>query len=229
MALRWLLAALLTATLTLVSSLAIPASGPYVPPTLIKSIVRLQVPGDATYCTGFVIDQKRRYVLTADHCMGGSPPIIIRRSLGAEIFHIPEMDAAVIQLSEGDPLPPALKADLRPLKLEQEVAAFGYANGEGMKRINMFVVFPNLGFPGADGWFTLLAPEAISGMSGGPIFSDKGVIGMNMAGRSDPDLSVIRSIIPVYEGTKQFWSETPEGADVEVHPEVTSEGDQYKP
>jgi hypothetical protein len=198
-------AALVVTVMFLVGGLATPAPSSKVPTTVLNSIVRLQLPGGDTYCTGFVINQVKRFIMTADHCLGGNPPIVIRRQFAREVFHLPHMDASVLEILPGDPLPPALKPDVGEMVLNQPATSFGYAEGKGLKRIDLFVVFPKIMLPGADGSFVLMSPNLIAGMSGGPILSEKGVVGINMAGRDDPDLSVMRPIGPIYELTKDYW------------------------
>lgn len=219
MALKRLLVAFAVVLVFLIGSIGIPAPASKISPTATNSVVRLQLPGGDTYCSGFVINPEKRYVMTADHCLRGGPPIVIRRAFGQEIWHNEHMDASIVQVAIGDPLPPALKADLHPPYLDQPLAAFGYAKGKGMKRIDLFVVFPRMMFPDADGTFVLMSPNLIAGMSGGPIVSERGVVGINMAGRDDPDLAVMRPIGPIYQESKSYWSlEAEGGVNVEVHP-----------
>ena len=166
------------------------------------------------FCTGFVIDAKRDFALTAAHCVASDYAGygVFVDGQEAEIVYVNSaIDTAVLKLAASDR--PALKREKKLLEAGQPVASAGY--GFGISGImfragevsNPSRYYPNE-FRVPDGPWVELNYSVIGGMSGGPVVNSKGkIVSMTQMGFRDQDVSFGRSIIWIYEHTRQYWPE----------------------
>lgn len=167
------------------------------------SVVALETQDGKNYCSGFVIDSKRRYVMTADHCMQIGP--VVDGQPAVEIFHVPELDIAILE-SPGTKRDALKIADADPV-YDEPVIAYGYANGfPVITQVSMFVTIPRLFIVGFPYVLMQFEPNAIGGMSGGPIINSDGrVVAVVQQGNIPRKLSYSRPGRIVYEATKDYW------------------------
>lgn len=164
------------ARLLLVLIVALTSIGATMPlsPLIERSIVRLEAP-QGTYCTGFVIDTAKGYVLTADHCIQGYPNPIINGLTAEEIFYVPQLDIAVLK-APGVLGLPALKARTKVWDEGMKITFYGYAAGLELKVIKGSVLLPLMLSPGIDTPSALMKPAIEKGMSGGPVLDSEGMV-----------------------------------------------------
>lgn len=120
------------------------------------------------YCTGFIIDSPRGWVITARHCVSDTTQNYINESLPVEVVKTTD-DLAIVEI-------PAMMGP--PLEFEDdtdvldEVVSIGYGNNH-MQAIDRHVA----GFDKGD---IILDGPLTPGMSGGPIVDLNGkVVGLN--------------------------------------------------
>ena len=177
-----------------------------------RSLVSLSTSQGNIYCTGFVIDDKRDFVMTAAHCVSDpdwifAHGLVVDRKNAWVVWKDDVADLAVLhapgvsrpELGRGkDPSP------------GQEVAAFGF--GYGIKGLGMFrsgevsgtdIEFP----PEADlpGLWVIYNFAFIGGMSGGPITDMDGNL-IGIVQRSNDVIGLGRSVKEIYPSTKDFWA-----------------------
>lgn len=141
-----------------------------------NSVVYIDINGESA-CTGFVIDTKRKYVMTAAHCDGDV--LWVDRVKGTVISKDLKKDLMILEVKELDPTKTALKLAGGDPAIGQEVMSigFGYALERPFFRKSMVsdnaVMIPESGiggpFIGVDSGF-------IGGQSGGPVVNDQGEV-----------------------------------------------------
>ena len=128
-------------------------------------------------CTGFVVDAKRKYVLTAAHCDGEK--MWVDRVAGKVISKDSKKDLMIVEVANLDPSRIELKiAQVEP-KNGQEVVSAGY--GYGLERpffrkamvSDTAVMIPE---DGVGGPFIGVDSGFIGGQSGGPVVDDNGEV-----------------------------------------------------
>ena len=141
----------------------------------------LTVEGPAGSCTGFPIDSKKHYVLTAAHCDFSGPGLtpLIDKLPGRVVFKDAKKDLLVYEVERLDK--PALKIALKDPEIGDEVASFGYGHAlnEPLFRITHIsaagVMIP---FDGIGGPFIFTDTDFVGGQSGGPVIDQTGAVVM---------------------------------------------------
>ena len=168
-----------------------------------RSLVSLQDRNGNIYCTGFVIDDSKDFVMTAQHCTAHNEGIIVDRVNAWVIWSDVDADIAVLHV------PGVQRVELRPGKQPapgQEIAAFGF--GYGLKGSGMFrsgeVSGLEVVLEGLPGKWLITNFALIPGMSGGPMVdSDGRVLSINQRGNDVIGLG--RSIDDIIALTRSFW------------------------
>lgn len=184
--------------LALLSTAATPPS----PPTY--STLKLQVEDGRVFCSAFVINEKKHLIMTADHCMG-SEVIWVEGREAREIFHVPELDVAIMEA------PATHQRSLEP-RLDiptpgEPLRALGYAGGvQAVKTLNMRLLLPVIKIFPMEGLWVLYAPANQPGMSGGPIVDEGGrVVTISQQMNNKPDVSISHPMFEIYQVTKEYW------------------------
>ena len=180
---------------------------------MMASSIEIKTPKGQTYCTGFVIDNERDFVMTADHCMheedGSASVAVVDGKNAWEVQGDGSLDYAVLQVPGIDR--PALQASTKPLKTGNQVGSFGFGAGlsPGMFR-TAYVAAAQMQLFKMPGTFVVYDTNFIGGMSGGPIgTSDGKVVGMvqfDILSRGESIAGGGRSMVDIYKATKDFWS-----------------------
>jgi S1-C subfamily serine protease len=142
---------------------------------LAKSVVVVETADGL--CTGFVIDNERDHVLTANHCDGKE---LVVDGMPAKVVHKEnKKDLLVLKVEDIDR--PALKLAKDDPHTGQEVVSFGYGYGleQPLLRVahishnKVYIPEGNLGGP-----FVFVDSTFVSGMSGGPVINLAGELVM---------------------------------------------------
>lgn len=168
------------------------------------SVVPLVSSTGDVFCSSFIIDTARKYLLTADHCLAGQP--FVNGAPAEEVYHDQSLDVSVLK-APGLISGPALKAS-PVVEWYDPVTMIGYADGQvPAKKIKSQVLLPVVSVETIPGRWTVYEQVVIPGMSGGPIVrnSDGTVVGIVQLGSDKGKYSISRPIADVYESTKQFW------------------------
>ena len=198
----------LLAALLLLAIPSSPASARQDPiPRSVVSLHYVDEKDRGIFCTGFVIDTKRRYVMTADHCIQAvlQPQIMQKRAW--EVAHIPALDVSIVQADAAWEIP-ALKMRKEPLVAGLKLRAYGYADGnEPVRRIDGQVVFHSFVFLSNPNYpLFLYRPKAIEGMSGGPIVDEAGkVISVCQQVSDRHDLAISLQPEALWAVTQEWW------------------------
>ena len=174
-----------------------------------KSTFSLQTLNGDVYCSGWVIDNKRDFGMTADHCVHSAwatKGLIIVDSFQAfEVEGSESLDYAVLYIQGIDR--PELKPRFNPLEVGQEVGAYGWARESGLYshfRVGVIAAV-NAPVDGLKGRWTIFDQPGIGGMSGGPIVDINGQV-VSMTQRSDRRLIGLgRSIGEIWRATRKYW------------------------
>ena len=175
---------------------------------LASSAFELQDAYGRGFCTGWSIDNKRNYALTAEHCVNSGWAVN-----GIQVDHNPvtvvwsdvELDAAVLEIPNLDR--PELKPRFDPIKVGNEVASYGFAVEVGLHDHFRAGHISSVGtkVDKLSGVWTVTDQPFIGGMSGGPLVDTKGKV-VAMVQRSDRKLNGIgRSIHEIWFATRSFW------------------------
>ena len=160
------------------------------------------------YCTGFVVDNKRDYALTADHCMhnrwveeGGT---MVDGVVPEELWGDDALDVAVLHIPGIDR--PELKPQFKPARAGQEMGSFGFARESGLKEHFRAGVVSGVEavVDGLDGAWTVTDQPFIGGMSGGPVVDTDGKL-ISMVQRSNSVTGIGRSIQEIWLATRSYW------------------------
>lgn len=147
----------------------------------------------SAFGAAFVIDQRRRWLLTNAHVSGRSPAHITATFAGREpvqawpVYIDPYLDLAVLQFAEYAPSPRAARLECSsPPATGHPVGAFGHPSGLKFSGTRGVISGNTYRF-GAD-WLQTDAPIN-GGNSGGPLISlETGrVVGINTATLNEPD------------------------------------------
>lgn len=160
------------------------------------------------FCTGFIVDAKRHYGLTAEHCVSGGwvrMGMLVDGKVADVIRASEDLDVAVLYLPENTR--PALKPNLGVLYEGIAVASFGFArekNLYGHFRVgNLAAVHARIDM--LPGLWVVVDQPFIGGMSGGPVVDTKGRV-IAQVQRSDRALTGIgRSVGEIWRATRGYW------------------------
>lgn len=131
--------------------------------------------GSGGKCSGFVIDEKRHYVLTAGHC--DDEKILVDGTQTIKMFRDERKDLMVLRAGAIDK--PALKLSKTALDVGDEVASFGFGFALEMPMFRIHHVsilgleIPDLG---SSGPFVMFDTAFIAGQSGGPVVNQQGEV-----------------------------------------------------
>jgi len=142
---------------------------------LLKSVVQL-----SDTCSGFVINEKEDYVLTAKHCGPDDPskPVVVDLIPGKVIatdvhkdllvVHVPGVDRPALKIADSDP------------HYGQPVASFGYGGGYERPMLRLATVAqPKAIIPDAGpGEWVMLDAAFVGGQSGAPVVNAAGEVVM---------------------------------------------------
>lgn len=163
---------------------------------LLESSV-LFVETEEGYCTAFVIDTTRKYVLTAAHCKGKE--IWVDHVVGKLVFYDSKKDLMVLKVDELDPTRQALKLAAEDPKIGDEVMSMGYGMALDRPMFRKAMVSDTaLTIPegGVGGPFIATDATFVGGQSGGPVVDHAGNIVMIVQrGSSTTGIGVGASII----------------------------------
>jgi S1-C subfamily serine protease len=160
-------------------------------------------------CTGFVINQREGYVMTAYHCLndGTTVNLSVDKKIGQAnwlVFADEKLDIAVV--SAPVTTRPALKPSRVGLQKGQEIGALGF--GYGLQRslfragyVSNIAVDVDPEIPGP--WFLFDGPF-IGGMSGGPVFNTRGEV-VSVVQMSNELMGLGRPFSRIYSATRAFW------------------------
>lgn len=176
-------------------------------PVKMFNIFNGEVVEKPTACTGFVINKKQGYVMTAHHCLneGTTTRLTVAGATGPVwmVFEDEDMDIAVIGTLINKP---ALKPSRVYPQKGQEIGSlgFGYGLSQSLFRAgyvsNVAVVFNEE----IQGTWALFDGPFIGGMSGGPIFNHKGEV-VGIVQMSNEVAGLWRPFSRVFAATRAFW------------------------
>ena len=175
-----------------------------------ESVVMLETFSGLGYCSGWVIDNKRDYVMTAEHCINTGNPlyggvIMVDGHFATVVSSNVELDAAVLYV-EGINRP-ELKPRTDPIRVGMPVASYGFALEDGLKEHFRagYVSATDAKVERLSGTWTLVDQAIIGGMSGGPIVDTSGKVVM-MNQRSDRLRHALgKSIGEIFSVTSAYW------------------------
>lgn len=137
-------------------------------------------------CSGFVIDVKREYVLTAQHCVESFPIYVDGKEAQLVVADV-SLDLALLKALVSGKTPAAFGTDIAT---SDEVLVVGYAHGWRVPlTLPSVIVQLNATIPHFRPHFTMLLglnrqPASFQGMSGGPVLNRQGkVIGITQIGK----------------------------------------------
>lgn len=131
------------------------------------------------FCSGFVIDSKRDYILTANHCVDGQEEILVDGKTSVVIHQDFKEDLAVLQSETSKP---ALRPSARPIKRGSEVLSLGYAYGaDTYQSRTSHVAYASVQVPEwCESSCVGVDNDHIGGMSGGPVVDSDGKLVSNV-------------------------------------------------
>lgn len=155
-------------------------------------------------CTGFIINQRENYVLTAHHCLGEQ--VRVDGMMSYIVKDSDRLDLTIL-VNLASPGRPALKPSSKQLRRGLPVAALGYGHAQASLTSKtgaiMAPAFTWHGFPGV---YFLVDFGLVSGMSGGPMVDAEGrVVSINQ--QTDPDTmtGLGRPLSVLREFAKGYW------------------------
>jgi serine protease Do len=141
-----------------------------------SAVVYIQV-GDKGSCSGVVIHQKAKYVLTAAHCTAGDV-LWVDRVKGDVVALDAKKDLAVLRVAELDPSREAVALAAHDPAIRADVMSVGY--GYGLERPffkTAHVSDTSVRLPDGDGGpFIGVDASFTPGQSGGPVFNEAGEV-----------------------------------------------------
>lgn len=172
-----------------------------------QSLSRISTPfidenGDeASYiCTGFSINEKKGYVLTAAHCYHGESMFV--DEMPAIVTFVDQRYDLLVLTVLGEAYP-ALKPRHRIAAKGLPVVAVGYGYGK-MASIAKVAHIGNPWFQiGPEPWF-VVDTGYVGGMSGGPVLDGDGLV-VGTIQRTDDVTGAGRPLAVVLELTGKFW------------------------
>lgn len=175
---------------------------------LLASTVQLQSPDGQGFCSGWVIDNERDYVITAEHCTGSdwaSDGFMVDGIPGEVMLIDTYYDLAVVYVPGVDR--PELLPQTRDLKVGIMVGSFGFAYGlkQPMFRAGSLSGV-GIALPDLPGVWSITDQSFIGGMSGGPVVDMYGKVIM-MVQRGNGDIGVGKSIKEIFGITGEYWKE----------------------
>lgn len=133
--------------------------------------IEMSSPDEKGSCSGFVIDEKRGYVLTAGHCDGEK--VTIDGTQSVKMFKDERKDLMVLRALTSSR--PALKLAKTLPDIGDDVASMGYGLGLEQPLFRIGHVSSNhLNIESLSGPFVMTDISQVPGMSGGPIVNSVG-------------------------------------------------------
>jgi S1-C subfamily serine protease len=156
----------------------------------------------STSCSGFVIDDVRQLVLTAQHCRGEGR-MGANHEIAWVVYENQPLDLMVLQ-SPGVTAP-ALKARMAPIVFGMDVASVGHAYGFEVPQLRTSVVsHPYMLIVPLGKSFMVTSQPPIGGQSGGPfVDTDGNVMGIVQMGNQVTGLG--QPIDVILRATAPFW------------------------
>lgn len=152
----------------------------------LKSIVYIET--EEGTCTGFVINEAKRYVLTANHCDNPKGKVWLDRVEGKIVSKDVKKDLAVYEVKELDESRPALKLATTEPEIGQEVLSAGFGMGLERPLVRKAMISDtalNIPSDGIGGPFIALDAALVGGQSGGPVVNSNGEVVMIVQQTSD--------------------------------------------
>lgn len=174
---------------------------------LMRSTVQLQTYAGEGYCSGFVIDNKRDFVMTDEHCVSSAWAIrggIVVDNIPAVVkWSDVELDTAVLYVEGVNR--PELRPNLGTVRVGQDAAAYGFGYGlaPGNFRSGQIGALEKF-LPSLTGKWMEFNFTTIGGMSGGPIVDDDSKV-IATVQRGNGDITIGRSIKEIWKATKDYW------------------------
>ncbi len=135
--------------------------------------IEMSSPGEKGSCSGFVIDEKKGYVLTAGHCDGEK--ITVDGLQSYKMFKDERKDLMVLRVISGGR--PALKLSKTMPDRGDEVASMGFGMGLEQPLFRVGHISSNhLNIEELSGPFVMTDISQVPGMSGGPIVNTAGEV-----------------------------------------------------
>ena len=209
--------AILVATLLITAQTVAASTWSTVVDLLALSTVQLANWNGERFCSGFVIDNDRDYVLTALHCVDSQWALkggIYIDTLPTEVVaREPTLDVAILKVAGINR--PALQPNVNGIQVGDEVGAYGFGYGfpkaqfragvisAVVVNLSGYVDDPYLTAYPTSVWFVTDQPY-IGGMSGGPIVDRSGKV-VGIVQWSNDYMSMQKSMQEIYAQTKAFW------------------------
>ena len=171
-----------------------------------QSLVYIQ--SGPAVCTGFVIDEERRYVMTAAHCRN-SAEIWADRSRSRVVGFDTNKDMMVLQVEELNASRRRLKLAKKDARAQHELVAIGFAHGlEQATVIHGVVIQRSAMIWGVSGNpYVMVRPTFIGGQSGGPAVNIHGdVVLIIQMGSEGANIGLGTSTTVIRERMGHFFS-----------------------
>ena len=160
--------------------------------------------GARSTCTGFSINRQHGYFLTAYHCLNNGT--VEGLEVDGESAHLMwaniDLDAAALSARVSRP---ALRVNSHIEKgMPIGVLGFGYALADTLF-VSGFVAHPSIQFgPSQPGQWLIMDSAFIGGMSGAPVFDDRGRV-IALVQRGNDSIGWGRPIADIYKATRIYW------------------------
>lgn len=164
------------------------------------------------FCSGFSIDNKRDYMMTAAHCVASrwaNEGFLVDNTIPVIVEVNSDLDVAVLYVEGMDR--PELKPRTKMIKVGMEVASYGFAAEDGLfghlRTGNISSITNGGPFENYSAEYLKIHVDQalIGGMSGGPLVDTDGkVVTVNqLSDRSKHGAGV--EIGAIYRATQKYW------------------------
>ena len=163
------------------------------------------------FCTGFSIDNKRDYFMTASHCVNSDWAMegfmvdgVFPETLFDSGSDNDDLDIAVLYVEGLDR--PELRPRTKLIKVGMEVGMFGFALEDGIYSHFRAGNVSSIGTTeDLEGLWIMVDQPGIGGMSGGPVVDTDGRL-VTVVQRSDRTKHNLgRDIGAIYRATEKYW------------------------